>query len=152
MRFRPAVVVFVALFSVLTGATAWAAPTLPLGSSPSFTFSGRITDATTGGGVGGMCVVAWVGHHEQGNYYDTSLTQGTTGPAGYFKLTFDRATGDTSSYRLEATADCGAKGWWQPTSSYLGTYTATKSGTTVANIAMTTNPAGRIVGRVVDGL
>src|SRR3954447_8283784 len=154
MRRRSVITVLVALFSVFTGVTAWAAATVPsLGSSAvPFTFSGRITDATTGGGIGGMCVDAWVGHYEQGNYYEKELATGNTGPAGYFQVTFDRGAGDQSSYWIDASANCGANGWWQSTSAYLGSHTAANPGVTVANIAMTTNAAGRIVGRVVDGL
>jgi hypothetical protein len=116
-------------------------------ASVALTISGRVTDATTGTGVGGMCLK--VSDFEAGIVL--TVASATSKPDGTYSATWSKPSGESSSYIVEGTAYCGAGGWWQPVQSPdVYELTATAGQNTASGVDMQALHGGRLAGRITD--
>src|SRR3954452_24217840 len=100
MRLRPALLSCVAIGSLVGAGTAFAVPGAPPLPVQKVHILGRVTDASTGAGIRGMCVRADL----QGGGASAPVATDAT---GHYQLDIKQTPGSTKSYTVFADATCG---------------------------------------------
>src|SRR4051794_22339680 len=144
MRIRPALLSSVAVVCLFGAGTAVAAPGVPPLPVQKVHISGRVTDASTGAGIKGMCVRAGL---DGGGASPPTATD----PTGHYQLDIKQDPGSTKSYTVFADANCGAnKAWFDTADDTLFWLTAKQGQANATGKNLSTTRAGRMSGRITD--